>query len=174
MSSTKIVVVLEHFLITADILSNSFSDYFGSTIISRLGVYVIQDLCLILSLIILLLLFFRNKILRNGLLTPLLRVHWLPFLVTIVYTTLTLTLQILTIDRMDVLSQGKEDADIDPRHILKIPHILCLFFIQRVTSALHYFSTKSAVMKLLDPGMIESFNQQHNHHSSRRTSTCIS
>lgn len=189
----KVILILEYFLLVMDILTNAFSDSFGDSVIHRLAIYVAQDLCLILSLIILFLLFFRTKILRNGLLQQLLKSNWIPFLVSITYITLTIVLQVLIVNKLSLIeeeargvdaeprkekvgesdsesqlhsigstSTGKQsrnlDTKIDPRFWMKYPSIVTILVIQRITSALYYFTYRSAMMTLHDPNLIQRFN----------------
>lgn len=182
----KVILLLEYFLLIMDILTNAFSDSFGDSVIHRLAIYVAQDLCLILSLIILFLLFFRTKILKNGLLQQLLKNNWIPFVVSITYITLTITLQILIVNKLGVIedesaksesvmaeprTEGRMNqtrsspsgrdlnhAKIDPRFWMKYPSIVTILIIQRVTSALYYFTYRSAMMTLHDPNLIRRLN----------------
>ena len=193
----KVILILEYFLLVMDILTNAFSDSFGDSVIHRLAIYVAQDLCLILSLIILFLLFFRTKILRNGLLQQLLKSNWIPFLVSITYITLTIVLQVLIVNKLSLIEEeargigdaeprkgkvggesGSEsqlhsigststglqkqsrnlDTKIDPRFWMEYPSIVTILVIQRITSALYYFTYRSAMMTLHDPNLIQRFN----------------
>lgn len=193
----KVILILEYFLLVMDILTNAFSDSFGDSVIHRLAIYVAQDLCLILSLIILFLLFFRTKILRNGLLQQLLKSNWIPFLVSITYITLTIVLQVLIVNKLSLIEEevrgtgdaeprkgkvgGESDSEsqlhsigstsaglqkqsrnldskIDPRFWMKYPSIVTILVIQRITSALYYFTYRSAMMTLHDPNLIQRFN----------------
>ena len=185
----KVILLLEYFLLIMDILTNAFSDSFGDSVIHRLAIYVAQDLCLILSLIILFLLFFRTKILRNGLLQQLLKSNWVPFFVSITYITLTITLQVLIVNKLSLIeeegnaggvaeprgekiksevirgsqstsgikkqsSSSSSEVRIDPRFWMEYPSIVTILVIQRITSALYYFTYRSAMMTLHDPNLI--------------------
>ena len=99
-TASKIVILLEHLLITIDILVNAFADYCGKSMIIRLSAYALQDMCLILSLIILFLLFFRTEILKSNLVWQLMSQHWTTFSALIVYFSLTITLQIMVISNI--------------------------------------------------------------------------
>lgn len=181
----KVILILEYFLLVMDILTNAFSDYFGDSVINRLAIYVAQDLCLILSLIILFLLFFRTKILQNGLLQQLLKSNWIPFLVSISYTTLTIILQSLIVNKLSLIEEEENGAGIaeprsssnvttstktqakysttteskiNPQFWMKYPSIVTILIIQRITSALYYFTYRSAMMTLHDPDLIRRLN----------------
>ena len=53
------ITLIQYSFITVDILCNAFSDHFSDHILRQLSIYVIQDLCLVLSLILLLLYYFN-------------------------------------------------------------------------------------------------------------------
>lgn len=190
-SKTKLVVFLEYALITIDILCNALSDFVGRTIISRLSSYVLQDLCLILSLIIFFLLFFRKKILQQRLLTCLLKENWITFVTTLSYLTLTVTLQSLTVTKMatvireeremkelkNSLSPSVNDIDEDdsgegivsPSFWMNDNVIIVFFVLHRMTSALYYFSYRNSTANLHDSKFIQHFKNDSSNSSSNGT-----
>lgn len=146
--SANFVTVLEYLFLTFDILANAFVDYLGTWLIHRLAIYFVQDLCLVLSLIILFLLFFRSKILRQGLLRLLLKSQWLPFAITFLYISLTIALQVVTLTFYDNEHESK------PYAWMESDIVVVLFFIHRIVSAFYYFFYRQATSKLHNPVLL--------------------
>lgn len=184
-SKTTLVIYLQYMLITIDILCNALGDFIGRTMISRLSAYVLQDLCLILSLIIFFLLFFRKKILQQRLLTSLMRQNWATFLATLTYLTLTITLQSLTVQKMAVvinnekekksldvssktsdydsqLSTEEATSRVNPSFWMDDNLIVIFFLLHRTTSALYYFSYRNSTSNLHDSNFIKLFKSEEN------------
>ena len=185
-TQSKIVILLEHLLITMDILVNAFGDYCGKSMIIRLSAYALQDMCLILSLIILFLLFFRTEILKSNLVWQLMSRHWTTFTALIVYLSLTITLQILIISNIKTLDESghpidhtsslneRAEAATGNSTALKSPKdnlmennytwmkdslIVTFYFLQRIASAIHYYFYRSATFQLHDGNLIQCHNR---------------
>lgn len=184
---SRIVVLLEYLLLTLDILCNSLSDLFGQTVIQRLSIFVLQDLCLVLSLIILFLLFFRKKILQNQLLNVLLRNNWYSFLALFAYLSVTITLQTLVIKRMTSLtSSGQSNPGdttsgqqqnqevvtvITPSFWMSDTVIVSFFLIHRATSAIYYFAYRHSTDRLHDSHFIDQCRQEEKRRRTEMTSS---
>lgn len=147
MTGHEVVVACFYVLATIDILVNASSDFYGRCVISRLSVYSVQDLCLILSLIVFLILFFRKEILQTGRLLTLLLSNGLTFAVILVYFSLTIILQSLIITRM---SRIPADHNANPYFWMEDRAIVVVFFAHRLTSSAYYFCFKNAVAGLND------------------------
>lgn len=156
--STKIVALLEHLLLTVDVLGNAFGDFLGNQLINRLAVYVVQDLCLILSLIIFFLLFFRSKILKNGLLKIILKQQCLPFISILVYIALTITFQYLVVSLTDNKQTNNDRNSVSWK---ENDVAIVFFFIQRIASVFYYFSYRTALGQLHNPRLIESTKEMN-------------
>lgn len=153
----EVVIVCFHILATIDILANASSDFYGRCVMSRLSVYSVQDLCLVLSLIIFVILFFRKEILRTGSPLNLLLSNSPAFIVICVYFSLTIILQALIIIRMNRIPA---DNNTNPYFWMEDRAIVVIFFAQRVASSAYYFSFKSAVTGLFDLKAIIGKQQQ--------------
>ena len=143
----EVVVTCFHVLATIDILVNASSDFYGRCVMSRLSVYSVQDLCLVLSLIVFVILFFRKEVLRTDSPLTLLLSNSLTFIVISAYFSLTIILQTLIITRMNRIPA---DHNANPYFWMDDRLIVVIFFAQRLTSSAYYFSFKSAVTGLRD------------------------
>lgn len=137
-----------YILASIDILINSTCDLYSQSVLSRLSVYSLQDLCLILSLIVFVIQFFRKEILQTGNLLPLIRSNSHTIAVIIVYFSLTLALQTLTVTSMN--SEPAVDT-VEPYFWRNDPVVLIMFFSHRLTSAIYYFSFQSSIAQVCEP-----------------------
>lgn len=185
--SSKIVILLEHLLVTMDILINAFGDFFGKSMIIRLSAYALQDMCLIISLIILFLLFFRTEILKSNLVWHLMSLNWTAFTALIVYISLTITLQILIVSNIKTFDHQKESHNLNDKvssnvfnataastatktsssqfnnnSWMKDNLIVTFYFLQRISSAVHYYFYRSATYKLHDCNLVQCHNNRCN------------
>ena len=67
------VAYLQIFLLFVDIFVNAFGELFRSSNIVLLVLYIIQDVCLLLALVILFLVFFNTFVFQAGLISLLVR-----------------------------------------------------------------------------------------------------
>ncbi|XP_054165077.1 uncharacterized protein LOC128962701 [Oppia nitens] len=156
--SNRLITLIQYMFITVDILCNAFSDYFSDHLIRQLSIFVMQDLCLVLSLIILLLYYFNVDALRTGTLALIFRRYWSSLVLTIVYILLTITLQLLLVklNWSQYKGRGEGGGGRSGRHSWKSQSsIVSLFVIQRVFSAFYYFSFAFTLRKLQSKRLIE-------------------
>lgn len=160
----QVVSGLFHLLATMDILVNACSDFYGHRVINRLSIYSIQDLCLILSLIVFVILFFGEQILQSGSLMSLLLANSRTFLIISVYLILTIVLQTLIIHRMNTLSDVNDPSN---AYFWSDDHItVVVYFVQRLFSAAYYFSLRDSVTQLCNTNnMKQTNNKQEKLHS---------
>lgn len=140
--------VCVYILASIDILINTSCDLYSQSVLSRLSVYSLQDLCLILSFIVFVIQFFRKEILQTGNLLPLIRSNSHTIAVIIVYSSLTLVLQTLTVTRMN---SDPAVLTVEPYFWKNDPIVLFVFFSHRLTSAVYYFSFQSSITQMYDP-----------------------
>lgn len=169
-------MLLQHFLLTIDILVNAFGDLASSSVIGLLTAYAVQDMSQILSLIVLFLLFFRTHILQANIVCTLMKNHWLTFTVLIWYIMVTVTLQILMVDRVtsstekhhhqqheNISSTALSDSQQKTTSAswMSSNVIVTIFIVHRITSAVHYYLYRSAAFKLhhLDPQALRARNE---------------
>ncbi|KAI1285207.1 Transmembrane protein [Halotydeus destructor] len=138
------VVLLEYFLLIVDIFANCFANFVAKTLIQRLSIYFVQDLCLILALIVLFLVFFRSKILKQGLLGKLLKQNSICFLIAAIYLSLTIALQIVS----TIHYHGQSTGDLWHRN----ETFVALLIVQRIMSAIYYYTYRTTTFKLHNIG----------------------
>jgi len=140
-SRYKPVVYLQFFLLLIDILINSFAEIFRADNVVLLVLFVIQDVGLLLSLIVLFLVFFNTFVFRAGVIFLLVRKFKTTLLCIILYLMLSVGLHIWTMSR-------KWGDDIK---YIWFNGFQALYAIQRIVSVVYYFTYKRAMVKLSDP-----------------------
>ena len=133
------ILVLQLVLIGVDIFSNSFSVLFGpSNSIVLLVLYLIQDICLIFSLILLFLVFFNTFAFKAGLISLLVKKFAATLLVGVVYSLLTISFHIwnLSIRWQSINEYGWNDG-------LQAVHVL-----QKLLAIVYYYLYKRAALRL--------------------------
>lgn len=111
-----------YLLISVDVIANTLSEQYVDTILVRLYAYLFQDLSLLFSLLLLLLQFFREDILRARILGRVIGAHWHLLAVSLLYLVLTVSWQTL--------------HSLERPHLLKVAHCL----LQRLVAVLYYFA----------------------------------
>ena len=133
------ILVLQLVLIGVDIFSNSFSVLFGpSNSIVLLVLYLIQDICLIFSLVLLFLVFFNTFAFKAGLISLLVKKFAATLLVGVVYSLLTISFHIwnLSIRWQSINEYGWNDG-------LQAVHVL-----QKLLAIVYYYLYKRAALRL--------------------------
>jgi len=124
-----------------DISINSFAEIFRADNVVLLVLFVIQDVGLLLSLIVLFLVFFNTFVFRAGVIFLLVRKFKTTLLCIILYLMLSVGLHIWTMSR-------KWGDDIK---YIWFNGFQALYAIQRIVSVVYYFTYKRAMVKLSDP-----------------------
>lgn len=117
--------------IIIDTVADSWADLYRDDLITKLYVYFIQDLALLFALMILLLKFFHENILRQRLLTTVIVANWhliAIYLVNIIYT---VSWQIIIYDRSSIKWR---------------PTIVAYVF-KRLISILYYFALRKPILE---------------------------
>lgn len=135
------VVYLQLFLLFIDIFVNAFGELFRSNDVVILVIFVIQDVCLLLALIVLFLVFFNTFVFQAGLIFLLVRKFKPTIMCIVLYLTLSVALHVWTMHRK--WGDGIEYIWIDS--------FQALYAIHRVVSTIYYFTYKRAMVKLADP-----------------------
>jgi len=135
------VVFLQLLLLITDLFINSFGDLFKKNNVVLLVLFVIQDVCLILSLIVLFLVFFNTFVFQAGFIHLLVRKFRTSICCIVLYLILSVALHIWTMSR----KWGDEI-----KYIWDVSFQV-LYTIQRFTSVIYYFIYKRAMIKLSDP-----------------------
>lgn len=82
-----------YMLIALDVMGNTIPEQYSEPILVRLYVYLMQDLSLLFSLLIILLQFFREEILRARIFARVLLANWPLLGASLLYTALTVSWQ---------------------------------------------------------------------------------
>lgn len=82
-----------YLLIAFDVVANTISEQYNEPVLVRLYVYLIQDLSLLFSLLIILLQFFREEILRARIFGRVMLENWPLLLASLFYIALTVSWQ---------------------------------------------------------------------------------
>jgi len=124
-----------YLLISLDVVANTVADYYSEPILVRLYMFLLQDLSLILSLLLILLQFFREDILRARILGRVIVAHWSLLAASLLYLVLTVSWQTL--------------QPLQTQHWSKLVHCLA----HRLTAVLYYFALAKPISlpKDIDP-----------------------
>jgi len=161
--SDYLLLLIEYFILTIDLLINIFADYLSYSLISQLAIYIAQDFAQIIGLIILSLLFFKSSVLESGLFKIILKKYSSSLCVALIYLILTISLQIKLIS---INWNGIKD---DQNITTKWPQsrsMLTLFIAHRAFSAFYYFLYRNASSRLHDPSLIHNLITINNQQSS--------
>ena len=135
------VAYLQIFLLIIDIFVNAFGELFRKNNVVLLVLYIIQDVCLLLALVVLFLVFFNTFVFQAGLIFLLVRKFKTAIICIGIYLILSLALHIWTMSR-------KWGTEI--KYIWN-DGFQALYAIQRFASTIYYFTYKRAMIKLADP-----------------------
>ena len=138
-ASYSFILVFQLILIGVDIFSNSFSVLFApSNSIVLLVLYLIQDICLIFSLILLFLVFFNTFAFKAGLISLLIKKFAATLAIGVLYLVVTVSFHIwnLSIRWQRTNEYGWNDG-------LQTVHVL-----QKLLAIVYYYLYKRAALRL--------------------------
>ncbi|XP_065670041.1 transmembrane protein 138 isoform X2 [Hydra vulgaris] len=136
------VVYLQIFFILIDIFVNTSSSFLlRKSKVVTLVAFVIQDVCMILALIVLFLVFFNTFVFQAGLVFLLIRKFKVTILTILLYFALSVVLHIITMRRTSNFEINFIWTDA----------LQALYTLQRIGSITYYFSYKRAILKLAHP-----------------------
>nr|XP_053632027.1 transmembrane protein 138-like isoform X1 [Cherax quadricarinatus] len=127
-------------LLVADLALNSIFQVFSHNTLLTLLIYIIQDVCLVFSLIILFLALFSTTLSQAGLIGELLQKFQWCILVAITYLGLSIGLH----------SWSLEQQWQKPELYIWTHGMVSFFIIQRVVGGLHYYLYKRTILQLSD------------------------
>eukprot|EP00116_Pleurobrachia_bachei_P012634 sb/3472896/ len=140
-----VIAGLQLLLLLIDITLNTASEHFRSDVLILLVLYIVQDVCLVLALIILFLVFFNTYVFKAGFVSILIRKFIATIVVTIIYLALCLGLHVWAMklrwgkdENYYIWDEGKDG-------------FLILYVCQRAGSVLYYFFYKRTTLRLGDP-----------------------
>ncbi|XP_013793071.1 transmembrane protein 138-like [Limulus polyphemus] len=140
------VLCLQYLLLGFDLFINSFADFFRDPVVTELILYIIQDVCIIFSIIIIFLMFFNTYIFRAGLVGILFSRFKLAIGVSLFYLACSISLHIW------ILHLRWED----PHKYIWTKGLLILYVIQRSGAVFYYYLYKRTALKVVDPRYYEN------------------
>lgn len=152
LSRYRSMLMVQITLLLVDLLINTFCEYLRFESVILLVIFVIQDVCLVFSLIIVFLSFFSTYVFQAGLVGVLVQQFRTPIIVTVVYIGLSIAFHVwsLHVRWRDPMSFWWTDG------------LLALFVIQRFVSALYYYYYKRTALRITDPRFYEDSSWIHN------------
>lgn len=136
-----------YLLIALDVVCDSLAECYPGEIIVQLYIYLLQDLVLLIALLVLLLQFFREKIVRARLVCTVIAHHWALLALAILYLVLVLAMQSI---ELSTSSRWRVTArPLLPIHLLK-----------RLIAILYYFALSKpiSIKSLIDNQLKSSIN----------------
>ncbi|CAF4494167.1 unnamed protein product [Rotaria socialis] len=145
----RILLYLNIFLIVVDICINTFSEFLAPNKFGQLIIFIIQDVCILLSITLLIVMVLTTYVAQAGLLFLLLRMFRFSLFVTCIYLVFCATIQGLLLGYRFPQTEFVTSA-------FGKPEILALYVVQRTISPLYYYAMKRAAYRLSDPHFYQS------------------
>ncbi|XP_035742886.1 transmembrane protein 138-like isoform X1 [Vespa mandarinia] len=139
------IIIGQYLILFFDICVNSFGSFARQHPINLLVLYVIQDFCLIVALIVLLVNFFSTYIFQAGLIQLLYIRFRMTLIVCILYLVLSIILHIwhITLHWSNPLTHNWTKG------------FHAIFAVHRIVSVFYYYFYKRAALKIADPKLYE-------------------
>ncbi|XP_076064771.1 transmembrane protein 138 [Oratosquilla oratoria] len=132
-------------LLTVDLVINSVFLIFSHTKLIALLIYIIQDVCIVFSLILLFLAMFSTSFPQAGLVSELVhKFRWCCF-VAVIYLALSLGFH-----SWSLKNQWK-----DPQTYIWSDVMIALFTLHRVVAGTHYYLYKRTILRLSDSSLYQ-------------------
>ncbi|CAF2719013.1 unnamed protein product [Rotaria sp. Silwood2] len=145
----RILLYLNILLVVVDICINAFSEFLAPNAFGQLIIYIIQDVCIILSLTLLVIMVLTTYVAQAGLLCLLLRMFRFSIVITCLYLVLCAVVQGLLLSRRFSKDEQGQSA-------FRYGEVLAFYVIQRTFSVLYYYGMKRAAYRLSDPHFYQS------------------
>lgn len=145
----RILLYLNVLLITVDICINTFSEFLAPNTFGQLIIFIIQDVCIVLSITLLVVMVLTTYVAQAGLLCLLLRMFRFSIIIACFYLALCGVVQALILVQRFRQNEFIESA-------FKQPEVLAFYVIQRTFSVLYYYGMKRAAYRLSDPHFYQS------------------
>ncbi|CAF0964466.1 unnamed protein product [Adineta steineri] len=157
----RILLYLNIFLIIVDICINTFDEFLAPNTFGQLIIFIIQDVCIVLSITLLIVMVLTTYVAQAGLLCLLLRMFRFSIIVACFYLALCAVVQAL------ILVERFQESTFITSAFLK-PQVLALYVVQRTFSVLYYYGMKRAAYRLSDPHFYQSSKWLQNLWEKRR------
>ncbi|XP_029032813.1 transmembrane protein 138 [Osmia bicornis bicornis] len=142
----SVTIIVQYLILLFDIFVNSFANFSRQNPINLLILYMVQDICLIVTLTILLVNFFSTYIFQIGLIQLLYTKFRITLILCIIYMILSISLHIWDI-KVHWSSSFKY-------HWSKEFHVL--YSLHRGVAVLYYYFYKRTSLRIADPRFYES------------------
>ncbi|XP_065829702.1 transmembrane protein 138-like [Oscarella lobularis] len=139
-SRYRLILILLFSLLFVDLLVNSISGLFSDDDVAALILYIVQDVCLVIDVIVLFLIFFNTYVFKAGLVSVIIRKFKSTIVVSLLYLGLCLAYHIWSLRRQ----WGKSDV------YIWNAGVQALFVIQRLVGVAYYYSYLKTMLKLGD------------------------
>ena len=153
----SLVLLLQLLLLGVDISCNSFTILFGGNAVVLLVLYMIQDICLIFSLVLLFLVFFNTFVFKAGLISLLIRKFSGTMLISAVYLILTISYHIWNLSVRWGRSNEYRWSN----------GLQAMYVIQKLLAVVHYYFYKRAALRLGDTKYYEDSSWLRKHLNAR-------
>ncbi|CAF0725261.1 unnamed protein product [Rotaria sp. Silwood1] len=145
----RILLYTNILLVVVDICINTFSEFLAPNTLGQLIIFIVQDVCIVLSLTLLVVMVLTTYVAQAGLLCLLLRMFRFSIVITCFYFVLCAVAQALILNERFQYDTFINDA-------FKKPEVLAFYVIQRTFSVLYYYGMKRAAYRLSDPHFYQS------------------
>jgi len=142
------MLTVQYIFLMIDLLINTFSELFRFESVILLVIFVIQDVCLVFSLIIVFLSFFSTYVFQAGLVGLLVSRYKVPIIISITYLGLSIGYHVSSLNTRWY----------EPQSYWWTDSLLALFVIHRFVSALYYYYYKRAGLSIADPRYYEDLS----------------
>eukprot|EP00093_Oithona_nana_P003873 03873.XXX_46202_47208_1 [CDS] Oithona nana genome sequencing. len=142
------MLTVQILLLMVDLLINTFCEYLRFESVILLVIFVIQDVCLVFSLIIVFLSFFSTYIFQAGLVGVLVKEFRTPIIVTLLYIGLSIAFHVWSL----------HVRWYEPMSFWWTDGLLALFVLQRFTSAFYYYYYKRTALTITNPRFYEDLS----------------
>jgi len=157
----RILLYVNIFLIAVDLIINTFGEFLAPNTFGQLIIFIIQDVCIVLSVTLLIVMILTTYVAQAGLLCLLLRMFRFSIVITFIYLAFCAVIQALLLvnrfsDTLFVTSAFQK------------PEVLAFYIIQRTFSVMYYYGMKRAAYRLSDPHFYQSSRWLQNLWEKRR------
>ena len=153
----SLVLLLQLFLLGVDMFCNSFTILFGNNAVVLLVLYMIQDIGLIFSLILLFLVFFNTFVFKAGLISLLIRKFSGTLIIGTVYVILTISYHIWNLSvRWGHSNEYRWSNGLQ-----------AIYVIQKLLAVVYYYIYKRAALRLGDTKYYEDSSWLRKHLNTR-------
>ncbi|KAI6184342.1 hypothetical protein M3Y97_00585900 [Aphelenchoides bicaudatus] len=139
-SKYGIVIVLHLSMIIADLCFNTASTVLFSDSTAQLMIYILQDTCIILCIIVMLITFSSTFVFQAGLISVLVKQFAPSLIISFIYLALSITLHVISLkDRWEV------------KKYVWPTYLTIIYVLQRIVALPYYFLYKRTSFLLSDP-----------------------